>query len=60
MAVARGDEPCATMDVVLELTRLHRELSPCPTMEEVDAAVDAEEARLAEITKEEKAARVLA
>ncbi|CAD6212134.1 unnamed protein product [Miscanthus lutarioriparius] len=54
-------------DAVEELTRLYRELSPRPAVEEVEAAAavlasaDAEEeARLAEIAREEAAARARA
>jgi hypothetical protein len=57
----------AAADAVEELTRLYRELPPRPAVEEVEAAAavlasaDAEEeARLAEIAREEEAARVQA
>lgn len=57
----------ATADVVEELTRLYRELPPRPAVEDVEAAAavlasaDAEEeARLAEIAREEAAARARA
>lgn len=57
----------ATADAVEELTRLYRELPPRPAVEEVEAAAavlasaDAEEeARLAEIAREEAAARARA
>nr|ACG28889.1 protein lap4 [Zea mays] len=66
MATARGMTPAAA-DAVEELTRLYRELPPRPAVEEVEAAAavlasaDAEEeARLAEIAREEEAARVQA
>ncbi|CAD6204561.1 unnamed protein product [Miscanthus lutarioriparius] len=66
MAAAGGMTP-ATADAVEELTRLYRELPPRPAMEEVEAAAavlasaDAEEeARLAEIAREEAAARARA
>lgn len=64
MPVAVGMNP-VTADAV-ELSRLHRKLLPCTTVEEVEAAAvilasaDAKEARLAKITGEEKAARALA
>jgi hypothetical protein len=63
MAAAGGMTP-ATADAVEELTRLYRELPPRPAVEEVEAAAavlasaDAEEeARLAEIAREEAAGR---
>lgn len=63
MATARGMTPAAA-DAVEELTRLYRELPPRPAVEEVEAAAavlasaDAEEeARLAEIDREEALAR---
>jgi hypothetical protein len=66
MAAAGGMTP-ATVDAVEELTRLYRELPPRPAVEEVEAAAavlasaDAEEeARLAEIAREEEAARARA
>ncbi|KAJ1296168.1 hypothetical protein BS78_01G278600 [Paspalum vaginatum] len=66
MVVAGGMTP-ATADAVEDLTRLYRELPPRPAVEEVEAAAavlasaDAEEdARLAEIAREEAAARARA
>ncbi|WVZ57711.1 hypothetical protein U9M48_008062 [Paspalum notatum var. saurae] len=66
MVVAGGMTP-ATADAVEDLTRLYRELPPRPAVEEVEAAAavlasaDAEEdARLAEIAREEAASRARA